>query len=100
MVLYIYLRNKKQQQLKSQNPTVKDALGNTDKLNVINAWKNWEGGILLNNPNTLNLFTDFAKRTSGNNTLPMFTSQTLENYLTNTDAWFDMIFKTDLIPLN
>ncbi len=80
------------------NPTVKNALSNTDKLNVINAWKNWGGGVLFNDQNILNLFTDFARRTSGNNAIPVFTSQTLENFLKNNDSWFDMIFKTDLIP--
>lgn len=78
------------------NPSVKNALSATDKTNVINAWKNWENGVILNDGDILELFTDFAKRKSGNNSLPTFTSQTLENYLNNTDEWFDLIFKTDL----
>lgn len=79
------------------NPTIKNGLSNTDKLSVVSAWKNWENGAILNDSEILDLFTDFAKRNSGNASLPKFTSQTLENYLTNTNAWFDSIFKSDLI---
>lgn len=78
------------------NPSIKNGLSATDKTNVINAWKNLENGAVLKDGDILELFTDFAKRKSGNNSLPTFTSQTLENYLNNTDEWFDLIFKTDL----
>ena len=70
----------------------------TKKNNVITAWRNWEGGALLDDDDILNLFTDFVKRASGDDTLPVFTSQTLESYLTNSDSWFEMIFIKDLTP--
>jgi len=79
------------------NPAVKDALGNTDKLNVINAWKNWEGGALLENLSIREKFTEFARNELNNPTLGVFENgEQLRTFLNSNDNWFKKIFIENL----
>jgi hypothetical protein len=76
------------------NSTVKADLNNPTKFaqqkqRVINAWKNWEGGIILSNSNVRQKFATYFN-------VPQITSSSqLENLLINNDNWFDIMFRNN-----
>lgn len=79
------------------NEVVRDGLDNTtDKLKVIQAWKNFEGGALLSDIQIRNQFTEFAKLKLNNPNLPTFSSSQLESFLKSNNDWFEAIFKNNL----
>jgi hypothetical protein len=73
------------------NPSVKNALSSTDKTNVINAWKNWENGAILKDDEILTKFKAFGEEKGYD-----FTINTVEDFLKDTDEWFNLIFNSDL----
>ncbi|WP_066633309.1 hypothetical protein [Labilibacter marinus] len=79
------------------NDVVRNGLDNTtDKLKVIQAWKNFEGGALLKDAQIRNRFTEFAKTKLNNPTLEIFDDIQLESFLNSNDDWFVEIFKNNL----
>lgn len=74
------------------NDVVRNGLDNTaDKLKVIQAWKNFEGGALLKDSNIQSLFTRYGTKKGYD-----FTFNTVEDFLRDTDDWFFDIFKNNI----
>ncbi len=72
------------------NEAIKDGLNaGIHKQQIIKAWKNFEGGELLQDPKIRSLFTDYFGQNVDN-------AEILESLLKKNNNWFDEIFKSDL----
>lgn len=79
------------------NDAIRNGLNNTtDKLKVIEAWKNFEGEALFKDIKIRNQFTDYAKKKLNVQTLEVFDNVQLESFLKSNNDWFVEIFKSNL----
>lgn len=68
----------------------------TDKLKIIKAWEDFEGGALFKDSKIQVLFADYAKVKINLPDNFSFTPETLKKFLNENNDWFIDIFKNNL----